>query len=120
MANIVVGSFTPSNNPSNMPIVRPEKGAAVEKTYTGVGYFSWPATVVGKTLDLTWDFMLVSEFNSLDALYVADNVVVYNPNDGSGKTYNVNLLSLDAEYFLGVDDNLYKNIKLQLLIMSQV
>jgi len=118
MANISIGGVTPADNPTSMTLVRPDKKNAVVETYSSVAYFSWGASIVGKIIELVWDFMSTSNFTSLDALFTADAVVVFNPQTGT--TYNVNILSLDGEYFLGVQDDLRKNVKMQLLIMSQV
>jgi len=123
MGLISIGTWTPTANPSNIPLIRPKKPTATVETYSGVAYFSWPALIAGQEVPLTWDFLPANEFVSLDALYVADSVQVFAPNDGSDKTYNVNLKELDGEYHIIRDDEsttFRKNVKLILLIMSEV
>lgn len=123
MANIVIGSVTLSRNPREMTLVKPEKASAHKQTYSGVAYFGWPATIVGKVIDLSWDIMNADEFTLLDIIYAADVPVVFNPQDGLGKTYNVNMLTLDGKYLLGLDNaatSFREDVKMQLLIMSQV
>ncbi|MHC1697784.1 MAG: hypothetical protein AB9919_06950 [Geobacteraceae bacterium] len=123
MGLISIGSWTPMANPSNIPLLRPKKPVATVETYSGAAYFSWPPLIAGQEYPLTWDFLPADEFVALDALYVADAVQVFNPNDGSGITYNVNLLDLEGEYHIlrdNVATTFRKNVKLTLLIMSQV
>lgn len=121
MANISIGSFTPVLNPSEMTVIRADKPTAYKQTYSNVVYFAWPASVVGKVIEVRWNAMPGTDFAALDALYVADAVVVLNPNDGSGKTYNVNILSLDGKYHTGLGAATQRtNVVCQLLIMSEV
>lgn len=123
MANIVIGTVTLTRNPREMTLVKPDKASAVKQTHSGVAYFGWPATIVGKVIDLTWDTLNADEFASLDTIYAADVPVVFNPQDGLGRTYNVNVLSLDGKYLLGLDNahaSFREEVKMQLLIMSQV
>jgi hypothetical protein len=123
MANISIGGVTCRIQPADMTLVRPEKTTSIKKTYTGAVYFAWPASIIGKQIDVHWDFMDADEFASFDALYVTDAEVVFDPQDLSGNTFNVNIVSLDGKYLLGLDttsDSVRKDVKMTLLIMSQV
>lgn len=118
MGIISIGNFTPVRNPKEMTVIRPEKATAVKQTYSGVAYFAWPATIVGKEIEILWPLMTVSDFAALDALYAADDPVTLDPNDGSGKTYTANLLALDGKYYIR---SLYRSdVRLRLLIMAEV
>jgi hypothetical protein len=67
--------------------------------------------------------MTTSEYTSFQAIYEADAQVVFNPKDDSSKTYNVEVLSLDAEYFINLSDtsgHLRRAVKMRLMIMSEV
>lgn len=118
MALISLGAFTPSLNPGSMTIIQKDKPTAVMQTYSGAAYFAWPATIVGKVLDLSWNLIPVADWTALDALYAADAVVVFDPNDGSSKTYNVNILSLAGTYYIRNQSR--SDVKLSLLVMSEV
>lgn len=123
MAHPSIGTFTPKIGPGSMTIVRPEKKTAVVETYSSVAYFGWPASIVGKVIELTWNWMDGEDFNALDTLYAADAAVVFNPGDGLGKTYNVNILSLDGKYYKGTGittASIRTDVVCRLLIMSQV
>jgi len=123
MANIIIGSVTCRINPAEMTLVRPDKVTAIKQTYDGTAYFAWPANIVGKVIDIKWDFMDADEFAALDVLNVADDPVVFNPNDGLGLTFNVNIVALDGKYLLGLDNtenSVRKDVTMTLLIMSQV
>ena len=123
MAHPSIGTFTPKIGPGSMTIVRPEKKTSVVETYSSVAYFGWPASIVGKIIELTWNWMDGADFAALDAIYATDAVVVFNPQISGGNTYNVNVLSLDAVYLKAVDNttaSIRTEVRCRLLIMSQV
>ncbi len=123
MPNVSIGSVTLRHNPSRMTLVRPEKHSAAKETYSSVAYFSWGTSIVGKEIDLEWSYMESDEFDDLDDLFKADSPVVFNPQDGSGKTYNVEITQLDGEYFRTLDfsaGHFRQNIKMTLLVLSEV
>lgn len=124
MGLISIGTFTPEMNPGQMTVIRAEKKVSVVETYSSVAYFSWGTSIVGKVIEMTWNWMSGDKFNALDVLYAADAVVVFDPNDTRGLTFNVNILSLDGEYLMGgggvSSTAIRTNVRLQLLIMSQV
>lgn len=121
MANIVLGGVTPSREPSDRPMIRPRKRSASIDTYSAAAFFSWGLSVIGQEVEFYWDYLPASDFDNLDTIYANDAQVVLNPNDGSGKTYNVNIVDLDGKYHIGVDDAFVrKDVRLTLLIMSQV
>lgn len=110
--------------PSAMTMVRPDKKCASLETYSSVAYFSWGSTIVGKVIDLSWNLLPSAQFNSLDAVYRADEVVAWDPSiPGSTDQYNVNILSLGGEYFISQEstspESCRQNVSMQLLIMSQ-
>jgi hypothetical protein len=123
MSNMVLGSYTFATQPSSMTMIQKSREVATVKTYASVALFSWGATIVGKTIELGWLFMTTSQYASLQTIYEADVPVVFNPNDGSSKTYNVEVISLDSDYFIKLDNsagNHRRNAKMRLLIMSEV
>lgn len=123
MANMSLGGYTFDKQPSGMTFVAKDRDVAYQKTYTSVALFSWGASYIGKVIEVSWNFLTTSQYASLQTIYEADVQVVFNPQDGTSKTFNVEVLSLDGEYFIYLDNstNHYrKNAKMQLLIMSEV
>jgi len=121
MGLISVGALTFTRNPASMTPVEDVRYNTFVLTYSGVAHFSWGLDIVGKEIELTWPYMNNPEFNTLKAIYEADSAVVFDPNDGGGSTYNVELTSLDSTYFMGRDTNGKRlNVKLTLLILSEV
>jgi hypothetical protein len=124
MGNIVLGSYTFAQHPSDInEMMKAVKECAHVKTYSSVAFFSWGTSLVGKIIEMTWEYMSCDQYDSIDTLYQADAQIVFDPQDGSSKTYNVEIVEFNGKYHLGLthDDNDYrKNIKLQILIMSEV
>jgi hypothetical protein len=122
MANMVLGSYTFASNPSSMNMIQKGLTVAHKETYTSVALFSWGATYAGVILDLEWDYMRTDQWSSLDTIYQADTAVVLNPNDGTSKTFNVHVLSLDGEYHISFEadsSHSRKNVRMRLLILSE-
>ena len=124
MSNMSLGGYTFDSNPSDInEIMIPIKRCASIETYTSAAFFSWGASLVGKKITFSWNYMTCDMFDSLNTLYQADASVVFNPQDGSSKTWNVEIISLTGKYHLGLthDDNDWRSsVKMELLILSEV
>jgi hypothetical protein len=126
MANLSLGAYTFDINPLKMAgIIKPMKKSAIKYTYDNVAFFSWAASIKGVVIVLEWELMSTDQFTEIDDLYQVGDTVVFNPQDGTGKTYNVEIVNFDGNYFvyLGLEDeegNYRENVKLELLIMSEV
>jgi hypothetical protein len=115
-----LGGYTFAVNPANATLpVKRRMGLPVE-TLTGVEMFSWGVIITGAKITLEWEFIPTAEFDSLEALYVADAVVAFNPENGH--TYNVEILSLEGAYHLySTNVSPYrKDVKMELMIIAQV
>ena len=97
----------------------PDKPTATKDTYAGAAYFSWPANIVGKEIEITKRFMPNATYAALRALYIADEEVVYDPGTG-GATYNVNILFCNGDLKAGFEDRYRYKFIIRLQIMSVV
>lgn len=121
MGLISIGSLTFTRNPANMTPLEDIRYNSHVLTYSAVAHFSWGVDIVGKEIDMTWPHMNNPEFNALKAIYEADATVVLDPDDGSGKTYNVELISLNSTHYQGRDNSGDRlNVNLKILIISEV
>ncbi len=124
MANMSLGAYTFESNPAEpLDVIKKYRSCSHVGTYSDVGFFSWGPAIKGKTITLKWSYMSLAQFDSLKTLYEADATVVFNPQDGSGKTYNVEILSFDGEYHIDMTGPIAeyrKNISMALLIMSEI
>lgn len=121
MSNMIIGTVTLKANPSEITVIRAKKRNAAKETYNSVAYFSWGASIIGREISLKCDYMEADDFAALDAIYQADLPIVWDPQDGSGHTYNVEMTELDGEYHLGFGVTsavLRKNVTITLLILS--
>lgn len=117
MSNMKFDSTTLAYNPATMTLIREDKHCAAVETYSSAAFFNWGLTIVGKKLTLTWNIMSSTEFDTLDTLYQGEGPLVFDPQNGSGKTYNVQIMSLNGEYCAFVNR---QNVEMTLLILSEV
>jgi hypothetical protein len=118
---MTLGAYTFAHNPHSMSDnFEPALIASAVKTWEGVAYFSWPATIVGKKITLNWDLMTTAQFEALQALWVADEPTALVPNGGGGNSFNVMIMNLTGLYFLTLDTggSFRKNVALEIVILS--
>ena len=116
-----IGSITPAIGPnSDMTIVREDKPCAFKLTYSGVAYFAWDATIIGKVITVPWNVMAADDFDDYDELYRDDSLVEFDPDDGSNRTFMVKIIGLNGKYCRGKAYTYRKDVAMQLLIMSEV
>jgi hypothetical protein len=125
MANISIGGTTLDSNPSACSIIKADKSCAVVPTYEGAAFFNWGTVLQGKELELRWDYMKETDFAAIDALMDDDGTKVFDPQDGSGDTFNVWLMSLDGDYHLEMGNGdsasvFRRNVVLIMVIESEV
>ena len=122
---MVLGSYTFDLNPKiDFDIIKPKKHNSYKKTYTKVAYFNWGTSVIGQEIELSWDWMTLEQYDSLQTIYAADSQVLFDPVNTAGIKYNVQVTDLTGKYYIrmvkeGTEDTYRKDIKMKLLIMSE-
>lgn len=105
MPNMALGGYNFLENPSEIDdIVASVNYSAHAKSYSSVQRFNWGATVKGKTIVLSWDYMPASQYDALHALWVAGDAVTFNPQLTNGKTYTVTIENLKGRYHMTQGD----------------
>lgn len=123
MPKMALGTYTFSRNPSGMTFLQKPRTNASTETYTSVAVFDWGVNWAGKKIDLIWKFIPTDQYASLASIFEAGDIVVFDPQDGEGHTFNVKVQDLDCEYHLQLKNaarKWRKNAKLKLLIISEV
>ena len=124
MANMSLGAYTFNENPSDIDdIIAARRKVSYANTIDGVDVFSWGVTIVGKPIELSWEYMTTNMYDELLSLLEADAGVVFDPQDGSGNTFNVEILTLNGTYHMqltSASNHYRKNVKLVILIISMV
>jgi hypothetical protein len=119
-----ISTTTFALDPSDMTMLKDDKICSFVRTYSGVAFFSWGATIVGKEIDLIWNAMPSTMFDALNTLVCLDTTMIWTPNiPGSTQTYEVNLIGLDGAYYISQESSssFYRiNCNLKMLIMSEV
>ena len=118
MANWTLGTLEFNTSPSHVSdLLTPERHAASVRTFTSVAFFSWGVSIVGKTVELTWDLIDSDFYDDLVDLVIADAPVTLDPQNG--KLYQVELLTPRAEYFVTLTGGHRQNAVLPLLFLSE-
>lgn len=125
MAVITLGGYPVHKNPASMTIIKQSKSFAMVPVYsdTMIAYFSWGCFYAGLKVELKWPAMDFQEYEFLERMCSADAQIIFNPQDGSGYTFYVILVSLDGEYHIGVDQSVNttrKEVVATLLVLSKV
>ena len=113
--------------PGKMTMIREDKICSSELTFSDVAYFSWGASIIGKPITLHWNACPASQFAKFDTFYASDLPLIFDPTlteVPADTTYNVEMTSLDGDYFLGGYDtgagSWRENVTMTLLILSEV
>ena len=124
MPNMILGGYTFATNPSAAHGVA-EKVRHPSKldTYPGVAIFPWGVGIVGREVVLKWEIMPSTQFDQLQTLLESDAALVFDPQDGTGRTFNVELMDLAGTYHVLIESgaNCYRSdASLTMLILSEI
>ncbi|MFH2011676.1 MAG: hypothetical protein ABIJ37_03075 [Pseudomonadota bacterium] len=123
MANMSIGGITLRHNPTEWDTFEPEKCNADAQTLESGVYYSWGMFLVGTTREFKFSYMEADEYKDLKDLYEADEPVVCVPNDGLGKSYNVEMKYFYGPLFrkFGFSAGTFrKDVVMKLFILSEV
>lgn len=112
-----LGSVTFTFNPDRQSIPQIRKTVASVPTYEGSAIFQWSGTWEGSQILLEWDFLPSAQYDSLYALYLGTDELVYDTDTGGDK-YTVIPVDMTGTYFeTALEDLSYrKDVKLTLEI----
>jgi len=114
-----LGSYTFARNPNECPTLTPKRDFAAVDTYNGVATFSWGVTLIGRTIRLSWNFCESAQYDTMEAIFKNDTTTTFYPNDGNGKTYNVEVVDFGGSLFLFLGKYWRKNVYMDLLLLSE-
>lgn len=124
MANMSLGDYTFEDNPSEMPLLNPEKSCALEETYTSAAFFDWGTDIAGKEVPIKWTYMSATMFAELEEKAAEAGPLVFDPQNGSGKTYYVQVKSPTGKYLHSLAEApssaLRKDVELVLFFLGEV
>lgn len=122
MANMSIGGHTLLSNPSEMTVLVKDKIAAEILTYSSVAFFDWGRAWAGKSITMKWDHLPATEFDTIDGLLDTVGDMVFDPQDGKTKTYDVWLKRMNGEYYLDPSSSaevFRRNVELVMVIKEQ-
>jgi hypothetical protein len=118
MTAIALGTYTFAMNPTDMSMVKAKRLVNPIETLGGLETFSFGIFYAGQRVALKWNYMPVAMWTQLLDLEDDDASKVFTPGDG--RTYNVQILSLNGEYHIDQASSAVwrKNVELVLVVES--
>jgi hypothetical protein len=124
MAYMTIGAIPLTINPKWDKELKKRKVSSSVNTYESVAYFSQGVRYDGVEINLSWDYMPLALYNALNTLFEADAALVFDPQDGSGKTFNIEIVTFDGVYYLknNVSNTFIyrKDVKMKILILNEI
>ena len=122
---MMLGAYTFEWLPDKMTIPRPGKTVAIAKNLGGAAYLSWPPTVNGERVKMEWEWMPISQYNALRAIYLAGTIVAWDlpsgdsmvPTGTAEVAYDVKILSLEAKFFDTVDYDMSYRKEVEMILL---
>lgn len=121
MSNMVFGSYTLVRQPNFMTILHEDRDISYVKTHSSMHTFSWGLTMVGKEVEIRWNYMPTIQYAELLSIYQDDDSFTFDPQDDEGFTYTVQMLIFNGEYLVHLTNtskHMRQNIIMVLLILT--
>lgn len=118
MSMMQLGSYTFVKNPTTCTPIEADRITSNVVTFSNAAFLSWGTAIIGKEIEMHWNGMSIAQYNSIKALELADAAITLTPNDGSGKTYSVQIKSFTGAYHMTVNAVNRIDCKLILVVMS--
>jgi hypothetical protein len=118
---LILGALTLAWDPDKWTIPDAQQVIADKDTYSSNVIFFYGEKIVGKKIDLEWEWMSQAQFDALDVLYQADLPVTWDLQEISDpRTFTVEIESLDGTLFdVALWDQPHrKDVKVSLRILA--
>ena len=96
---MILGGYTFAWKPDDFTPPDPELYKSIVRTWDTAVLFSWDEEILGKPIELKWEWMSAAQFDALDALYQAGVQVVWDPEVAGVGPFNVEIKGLEGELF---------------------
>ena len=118
---MIIGGVTLPEQYTPLDCTKPRamRSSAVVSTYGGVAIFDWGGILAGKEIKLGWKSMTVALFESLDVLYQAGEVVVWDSGIG-GKVYRAKITAFDGALLFDKKGEYMLNVAMTLILLDEV
>ena len=120
MAKMILGTYTFDDNPSEVSdLITPVRHTANIKTYSSIAFFSWGTSMLGKEITLKWLGMTTEQYEIHESQLVDDTYLTFNPQDGNGLTFTVEMTGLRGGFHMYSDGEYRINVEMDLLFISE-
>lgn len=118
---MILGTLTLAWDPDKWTIPDPRQVVSEVSTYSAHVIFFYGQKIVGKEIELEWEWMSQAQFDAIDALYQADLPVLWDLEEPTDpRMFAVEIEGLEGELFdVALWDMPHrKNVKVTLIILS--
>ena len=118
---MIIGGVTLPEAYTPLECTKPRavRSSAVVSTYGGVAIFDWGGILAGKEIKLGWKSMTVALFESLDVLYQAGEVIVWDSGIG-GKVYRAKITAFDGALLFDRKGEYMLNVAMTLILLEEM
>lgn len=118
---MIIGGVTLPEAYTPLECTKPRavRSSAVVSTYGGVAIFDWGGILAGKEIKLGWKSMTVALFESLDVLYQAGEVIVWESGIG-GKVYRAKITIFDGALLFDKNGEYMLDVSMTLILLDEV
>ena len=123
MAKMTLGGYTFASDPKRINgVMKKDRPVSSIKTNDSVAVFMWPATWAGQEVILSWRLLSTAQYEQFRTFYLAGSTITFDPQDGSGLTFDVVVKNLRGDYFIAKANaagNHRQNVDLTLVIIAE-
>ena len=126
MSKMILGTYTFARNPRNpVPRIEPQLLKVAVDTYSDFATFSFPQAdpYCGIEIPYNWNIMDEDMYEALQTIFLADEEVIFQPQNGDSRQFNVEVMDLTPGDAFRVMDGITAkrlNVTLVLKIRSLV
>jgi len=117
---MMLGALSLAWDPDKWTAPEEQKFFGDVQTWASHFLFDFGSKIVGREIELEWEWMSQAQFDALDVLYQANAPVVWDPQESGVPTFTVEVAQIEGKLFdVALWDQPYrKDVKVTLVIVA--
>ena len=118
---MILGTYTMPWDPDTWTIPDPQQSILEQQAYSSDFIFFYGEKIIGKRIELEWEWMSQAQFNALDVLYQTNLPVAWDLEEAlDPRTFTVEIEKLDGSLFdVALWDQPHrKDVKMSLIVLQ--